>query len=70
MLIGIAAFAVGAFLTYNAVAIGAPADDDPRAVDVTAQITSVTGPPYAVQLGWRDGQGGVHHFGPLPGRKA
>jgi hypothetical protein len=65
LLIGLVAFGVGAFLTYNAVVIGAPADDD-RAIDVTAQITSATGPPYAVQLGWRDGQGGVHHFGSLP----
>src|SRR5471032_1130940 len=65
LLIGFAAFAVGAFLTYNAVAISQPVDDNVKSVEVMAQITSVAGPPYTVQLGWRDGQGGVHHFGPL-----
>lgn len=65
ILIGFAAFAVGAFLTYNAVAISQPGDDGVKSVEVMAQITSVAGPPYTVQLGWRDGQGGVHHFGPL-----
>ena len=65
LLVGFAAFAVGAFLIYNAVAISQPSDDGVKSVEVVAQITSVTGPPYTVQLGWRDGQGGVHHFGPL-----
>jgi hypothetical protein len=66
LLIGLIAFAVGGFLTYNAAAISAPGDDDVKSVEVEAQITAVAGPPYTVQLGWRDGQGGVHHFGPLP----
>ena len=65
LLIGFAAFAVGAFLTYNAVALSEPAGDGVKSADVVAQITAVAGPPYTVQLGWRDGQGGVHHFGPL-----
>ena len=65
LLIGMVAFAVGAFLTYNAAEVSQPADDV-KSVEVTAQITAVTGPPYTAQLGWRDGQGGVHHFGPLP----
>jgi hypothetical protein len=66
LLIGLIAFAVGGFLTYNAAAIGTPGDDDVKSVEVMAQITAVSGPPYKVQLGWNDGQGGVHHFGPLP----
>ncbi len=66
LLIGLVAFAVGAFLTYNAVEISQPGEDGVKSVEVVAEITSVAGPPYAVQLGWRDGQGGVHHFGPLP----
>ena len=66
LLIGMIAFAVGAFLTYNAVAVSEPGDGGVKSVEVMAQITSVAGPPYTVQLGWLDGQGGVHHFGPLP----
>lgn len=65
LLIGFVAFAVGAFLTYNAVAIAQLGDDGVKSVEVMAQITSLTGPPYTVRLGWQDGQGGVHHFGPL-----
>ena len=66
LLIGLVAFAMGAFLTYNATALGEPSDDGVKSVEVTAQITAIMGPPYTVQLGWRDGQGGLHHFGPLP----
>ena len=66
LLIGLAAFGMGAFLTYNAVAISRPADDAAKSVEVSAEVTALAGPPYTVHLGWRDGQGGVHHFGPLP----
>ncbi len=66
ILVGLMAFAVGAFLTYNAAALGEPSDDGARSVEVTAEITAAAGPPYTVRLGWQDGQGGVHHFGPLP----
>jgi hypothetical protein len=66
LLIGVVAFAVGAFLTYSALAVGETRNDGVSSVEVTAQITAVTGPPYTVQLGWQDGQGGVHHYGPLP----
>jgi hypothetical protein len=66
ILIGLVAFAVGGFLTYNATALGEPTDDGAKSVEVTAEITAAEGPPYTVRLGWRDGQGGVHHFGPLP----
>src|SRR5476649_125965 len=44
LLIGFAAFAVGAFLTDNAVAISQPVDDNVKSVEVMAQITSVAGP--------------------------
>ncbi len=66
LLIGFVAFAVGAFLTYNAVEISQPGDDGVKSVEVMAEIAEVSGPPYTVRLGWKDGQGGVHHFGPLP----
>ena len=66
LMIGFAAFVVGAFLTYRAVGISQPGDEAAKSVEVQAEMTSIAGPPYTVQLGWKDGQGGVHHFGPLP----
>jgi len=66
LMIGLVAFAVGALVTYKAVAVGDPGDDEVKSVEVAAQITAVAGPPYTVQMAWQDGQGGVHHFGPLP----
>lgn len=65
LMIGLVAFAVGAFLTYKAVAVSELPDDGVKSLEVMAEINSVSGPPYAVQLGWRDEQGGVHHYGPL-----
>jgi hypothetical protein len=65
LMIGLVAFAVGAFLIYSAQALSDPAKDGAKSVETTAEINSVSGPPYAVQLGWKDGQGGVHHYGPL-----
>jgi hypothetical protein len=64
LLIGMVAFAVGAFLTYNAAALVAPPDDGVKTMEVMADIANPAGPPYTVQLGWQDGQGGVHHYGP------
>lgn len=67
LLIGIVALCVGLFLTvrtwtsYEGTGPGGSAT-----VEVDAEIVNVSGPPYAVQLGWKDGQGGVHHYGPLP----
>jgi hypothetical protein len=63
LMIGVVAFAVGAFLTYSATSVSMPGDD--KGTEVTAEITSPAGPPYTVRLGWKDGQGGVHHYGPL-----
>jgi len=65
LLIGMVAFAVGAFLSYSAAEIGQPGYDAGGSTEVTADITAASGPPYVVQLGWQDGQGGVHHFGPV-----
>ncbi len=65
LMIGLVAFAVGAFLIYSAQAVSEAARDDVKSVETMAEINSVSGPPYAVQLGWKDGQGGVHHYGPL-----
>jgi hypothetical protein len=67
LMIGLVAFAVGAFLIYSAQVVSEPADDGVKSTEMMAEINSVSsGPPYTVQLGWKDGQGGVHHFGPLP----
>jgi hypothetical protein len=67
IMIGIVAFAVGAFLAYSASSAGGYAGgDEGGEVERTVQISAVTANPYAVQLAWQDGRGGVHHFGPLP----
>ncbi len=64
LLIGMMAFMVGAFLTYNASALVAPPEDEVKSTELMAEITNPAGPPYTVHLGWQDGQGGVHHYGP------
>ena len=65
LMIGLVSIAVGAFLVYSAKAVSDPADDGVKGVETMAEITSVSGPPYALQLGWKDEQGGIHHYGPL-----
>ncbi len=66
-LIGSVALCVGLFLTVSAWSSAeGPGRGGGAGVEVNAEIVSASGPPYAVQLGWRDGQGGVHHYGPLP----
>jgi hypothetical protein len=65
LMIGLVALAVGAFLVYSAQAVSDPAKDGVKSLEVMAEINSVSGPPYAVHLGWKDGEGGVHHYGPL-----
>jgi len=64
-MIGIAALGVGAFLAYSAWSIGDDAGEGGN-IEITAEITLVTSNPYAVQLGWKDPRGGVHHYGPVP----
>jgi len=66
-MIGIVAFAVGAFLTYSAWSVGGfgPSDANNDA-EMTMEISAVTANPYTVRLAWRDGQGAVHHYGPMP----
>ena len=67
LMIGLVAFGVGAFLIYSAQAVSQPDKDGVMATETMAEITSVSGaPPYPVHLGWKDAQGGVHHYGPLP----
>ena len=74
-LIGLAAIVAGGFLAFNAWSSG-------RSVDVAAlggseanaDIIEATALPgkdggkasHAVRLAWKDGQGAVHHFGPMP----
>jgi hypothetical protein len=65
LMIGLVALAVGAFLVYSAQAVSEPAKDGVKSREVMAEISSVSGPPYAVHLAWKDGEGGVHHYGPL-----
>jgi hypothetical protein len=65
LMIGLVAVAVGTFMIYSAQAVIDPVKDDVKTTETMAEINSVSGPPYAVQLGWKDGQGGIHHFGPL-----
>jgi len=65
LMIGFVAVAVGAFLVYSAEAVSDPAQDGVKGIETMAEINSVSGPPYAVQLGWKDEQGGIHHYGPL-----
>lgn len=65
LLIGILALGVGGFLAVTAWSSGDNAGEA-RGAEVNAEIVAASGPPYIVQLGWKDGQGGVHHFGPLP----
>jgi hypothetical protein len=65
LMIGLVALSVGAFLVYSAQVVSEPAKDGVKSLEVMAEITSVSGPPYAVHLGWKDGEGGVHHYGPL-----
>lgn len=65
LMIGFVAVAVGAFMVYSAQAVSDPAQDGVKGVETMAEINSVSGPPYAVQLGWKDEQGGIHHYGPL-----
>lgn len=67
LMIGLVAFAVGAFLVYSAMAVSEPGGDSVKTSERMAEINSVSdGPPHTVQLGWKDGQGGIHHYGPLP----
>ncbi|MCW5733064.1 MAG: hypothetical protein KIS73_03010 [Enhydrobacter sp.] len=74
-LIGLAALVVGGFLTFSAWTGGRSVDAiSLGGSEVTAEIVDATVVPakdgnkasYAVRLAWKDGQGSVHHFGPIP----
>jgi hypothetical protein len=67
--IGLGLLVVGGFLAFSAWSSGR--SDDSVAVggqEVTADIVDAsqgkTG--YGVRLAWKDGQGAVHHYGPIP----
>lgn len=66
LLLGVVALCVGLFLTVTTWNAYRGTGREAASVEIEADIVSVSGPPYAVQLGWKDGQGGVHHYGPLP----
>ena len=60
---------IGGFLAFNAWSSGRSADSVAvGGQEVTADIVDAsqikTG--YVVRLGWKDGQGAVHHYGPIP----
>ncbi|MBS0541895.1 MAG: hypothetical protein JSR47_24235, partial [Proteobacteria bacterium] len=66
LLLGVVALCVGLFLTVSTWNAYRGSERNPASLEIDADIVSLSGPPYTVQLGWKDGQGGVHHYGPLP----
>ncbi len=74
-LIGLGALVVGGFLAFSAWSDGRSVDAIALGgSEVTADIVDATVVPakdggkgsHAVRLAWKDGQGAVHHFGPMP----
>lgn len=74
-LIGLAALVVGGFLAFSAWSDGRSVDAIALGGgEVTADIVDAIVVPakdggmasHAVRLAWRDSQGSVHHFGPIP----
>lgn len=74
-LFGLAAMAVGGFLAFSAWSGGRSVDATALGgSEVTAEIVDAIVLPatdggkvtHAVRLAWKDGQGSVHHFGPMP----
>ena len=67
-LLGLVLLLVGGFMAFQAWSEGSA--NDPISVggkDIVAEITDASPTPsHAVRLSWKDGQGGVHHFGPIP----
>jgi hypothetical protein len=66
-LLGLVLLLVGGFMAFQAWSEGRV--NDPLAVggkDIVAEITDASSTPSpAVRLSWKDGQGSVHHFGPM-----
>jgi hypothetical protein len=73
-LIGLGALVIGGFLAFSAWSDGRSVDAiSLGGSEVTADIVDTTAVPakdggkvsHAVRLAWKDGQGSVHHFGPM-----
>jgi hypothetical protein len=73
-LIGLGALVAGGFLAFSAWSDGRSVDavalggSEVTADIVTASVVPAKDggkPSYAVRLAWKDGQGSVHHFGPM-----
>jgi hypothetical protein len=66
-LVGLVLLLVGGFMAFQAWSEGRA--NDPISVggkDIVAEITDASATPSpGVRLSWKDGQGGVHHFGPI-----
>jgi hypothetical protein len=73
--LGLGALAVGGFLGFSAWTEGR--SGDPVALggrEITADIVNAISVPgkdgaptaYRLQIAWKDGQGSVHHYGPIP----
>jgi hypothetical protein len=74
-LIGLGTLVVGGFLAFSAWSDGRSVDAIALGgSEITADIVDATVLPaknggkasHAVRLAWKDGQGAVHHFGPMP----
>jgi hypothetical protein len=67
--VGLGLLVVGGFLAFSAWSSGRSADAVAMGgQEVTADIVDATQGKagYVVRLSWRDGQGAVHHYGPIP----
>jgi hypothetical protein len=67
--VGLGLLVIGGFLAFNAWSAGRSADSvSIGGQEVTADILGVqqTKTGYTVRLAWKDGQGAVHHYGPVP----
>lgn len=74
-LVGLAAIVAGGFLAFSAWSDGRSVDAAALGgSDITAEIVDAAVVPakdggkvsHVVRLAWKDGQGAVHHFGPMP----
>jgi hypothetical protein len=67
--VGLGLLVVGGFLAFNAWSSGRSTDSvSMGGTEVTADIVDAAPGKagYTVRLAWKDGQGAVHHYGPIP----
>ena len=67
--VGLGLLVVGGVLAFSAWSSGRPADSVALGgQEVTAEIVDAfkAKAGYGVRLAWKDGQGAVHHYGPIP----